>query len=209
MSDESEGLRLMFYDATCRGRGPLPGLTHAWIAGGALYKTLRRVDAWHGVTRWSEALDWLLHVSSGRRIAEIQYWGHGQWGGLWIENELIQIDVLNPGHPLYDRFDALRSRMIPRGRALWWFRCCDVFGTEVGHEFAKRWTRFFDCRAAGHTYTINFLQSGLHVLEPGAEPHWPEHEGVLPWMSHAKESSVLAPNTITCLRGEIPPRFHG
>ncbi len=201
MTNARQPLRLMFYDKTCTGRGPLPGLTHAWRGGGLLYAGLQRFDAWHGVSSWSEALDWLL--SHGAGIEEIQYWGHGEWGGLWIDNELIDIEVLNPQHRLYKKLSQLRACM-HSPQSLWWFRCCDVFGTEKGHDFARRWTRFFNCRAAGHTYTIGFLQSGLHVLEPGAEPHWPHNEGVLPWMSHAKESSLLAPNTIACLRGALP-----
>lgn len=172
-----------------------------------MYRARGRFDAWQGVASWAEALEWLLSHPIARPIAEIQYWGHGQWGGLWVDNELIDIEVLTPGHALYASFNELKTRLIPK-RALWWFRCCDVFGTHKGHDFARRWTRFFDCRAAGHTYTIHYLQSGLHLLEPGAEPHWPHNEGVLPWMSHAQESSLLAPNTITCMQGELPEAAH-
>jgi hypothetical protein len=89
--------------------------------------------------------------------------------------------------------------------SLWWFRSCDVFGTAKGHAFARGWTRFFGCRAAGHTYTINMLQSGLHVLAPGEEPTWSVDEGVESGLEHARTSSVLAPNTITFLHGTVRP----
>ena len=57
-------LRLMLYDRTCRGRGPLPGLTHAWSFGGVLYKLLGRIDAWYGAATWGEGLDWLIAASA-------------------------------------------------------------------------------------------------------------------------------------------------
>ena len=83
------GLRLMLYDRSCRGRGLAPGLSHAWSAGGALYRGLGRIDAYHGARSWSEGLDWLVRAAAARPIAEIQFWGHGEWGGLWIDEELL------------------------------------------------------------------------------------------------------------------------
>lgn len=203
---EDDPLRLMIYDRTCRGRGPVPGLSHAWSVGGVLYKQLGRIDAWHGAASWAEALDWLVAASAHRPITEIQFWGHGEWGGLWIDEELLTVDALQPAHPLHARLAAVRSRLVPGGQALWWFRSCDVFGTQRGHAFARAWTRFFDSRAAGHTYTINILQSGLHVLAPGEEPSWPEDEGVVPGLSHASPSRLGAPHTITCFHGALPTR---
>lgn len=204
MADPVAPLRLMIYDRTCRGRGPLPGLSHAWSVGGKLYNALGRLDAWHGVASWAECLDWLLASSARRPIAEIQFWGHGEWGGLWIDDELLTVAALRPDHPLHDRLTALTTRLVRDGKAMWWFRSCDTFGTKVGQDFARAWTRFFASRAAGHTYTINILQSGLHVLEPGAEPSWPETEGVVAGLSHAMPSHFLAPRTITCLHNVIP-----
>lgn len=195
----------MLYDRTCRGRGLLPGLSHAWSAGGVLYNALGRIDAWHGAASWAEGLAWLLEASARRPISEIQFWGHGEWGGLWIDEELLTAAALRPDHALHAHLAALKARLVPGGEALWWFRSCDVFGTRTGHDFARAWTRFFGCRAAGHTYTINILQSGLHVLEPGAEPTWPETEGVVPGLSHARSSHLLAPRTITCFHNAIPP----
>lgn len=191
----------MLYDRTCRGGRFTPGLSHAWSAGGLLYRGLGRIDRWFGANTWAEGLDWILDVSKDRSIREIQYWGHGSWGGLWMDEDFITRAVLEPSHPLNARFAAIRSRLAPD--ALWWFRCCDVFGTKIGHEFAKAWTRYFDCRAAGHTYTINMLQSGLHVLAPGEEPTWSVEEGVVEGMTHAANSSLFAPNTISFLHGRV------
>lgn len=200
------GQRIMLYDRSCRGRGLALGLSHAWSAGGALYRALGRIDRWHGVWSWAEGLDWLLDSSRDEPIAQIQFWGHGEWGGLWIDEELLTAAALEPGHYLHDRLARLKTRLVPGGHALWWFRSCDVFGTKVGHDFARAWTRFFNCRAAGHTYQIMFFQSGLHVLAPGEEPTWSEDEGVIPGLWKADDSSAFAPRTITCLHNEIPTR---
>lgn len=204
MDDPGAPSRLMVFDRTCRGRGVLPGLSHAWSTGGALYHRLGRIDAWHGASSWAEAFDWLLAQPVDRPIAEIQFWGHGQWGGLWIDEELIEKDVLEPAHPLNARLVALRPRLVPGGAARWWFRSCDVFGTEVGHAFARAWTRFFHCRAAGHTYTINILQSGLYELGPDEEPTWSVTEGVVPGQTHARSSHLGAPRTISFLHNRVP-----
>lgn len=197
-------LRLMFYDKTCRGPWWFFGLTHAWMLGGILYRFLGRIDAVRGVSTWSEALDWLNHHEPTRTICEIQFWGHGEWGGLWMEEDLIKIDVLEEGHALYGSWVALKNRLVSDGTALFWFRCCDTFGAEAGQDFARRWTSFFECSTAGHTYTINFLQSGLQVLQLGEEPNWPIEEGIVPGLEHASESGFFAPRTITCLQNEIP-----
>ncbi|HEY5926480.1 MAG TPA: hypothetical protein VIV11_32560 [Kofleriaceae bacterium] len=199
----TQPLRVMIYDKSCRGRGALPGLSHAWSAGAVLYKMLGRIDRSYGAGYWVDALDWLLEVSADRPLAEIQFWGHGEWGGLWIDEELLTIAALQPGHPVHDRLVALQSRLVPNN-ALWWFRSCDVFGTQVGHDFARAWTRFFNCRAAGHTHQIMFFQSGLHVLSPGAEPSWPVDEGFVPGLPKARDSSLFAPSTVTCLHNRVP-----
>jgi hypothetical protein len=191
----------MLFDRTCRGGRLRPGLSHAWAAGGRLYHRLGRIDHWYGAASWGEGLDWLADVACDQPIAEIQYWGHGRWGGLWMANELLVTTALEPGHRHHARLAAIKARMTPE--SLWWFRCCDVFGTEAGHDFARRWTRFFGCRAAGHTHTIHVLQSGLHVLGPDEEPAWSVTEGVRPGVDRASRSSPFAPNTISFLHGRV------
>jgi hypothetical protein len=201
----SRPLRVMLFDRSCRGQGIAPGLSHAWSVGSVLYRALGRIDTSYGAWSWAEGLDWLLDVSTHRPISQIQFWGHGEWGGLWIDEELLTRAALEPGHYLHDRLARLRSRLVS-GNALWWFRSCDVFGTQVGHDFARAWTRFFGCRAAGHTHQIMFFQSGLHVLAPDEEPAWSLDEGVVPGLWKASDSSAFAPRTITCLHNEIPRR---
>jgi hypothetical protein len=197
-------LRVMLFDRSCRGRGLLPGLSHAWGTGAVLFRALGRFDACHGAWSWAQGLDWLLAISRERPIAEIQFWGHGEWGGLWIDEELLTAAALEPGHYLHERMAALRDRLVPDGSALWWFRSCDVFGTQTGHDFARAWTRFFRCRAAGHTFQIMTLQSGLHVLDAGAEPTWSLREGVVDGLPKADDSGLSKPNTITFLHSRLP-----
>lgn len=195
-------LRLMFYDNTCGGPGPLPGLTASWYVGGALYKALGRLDAYRGFATWAAAVEWLAAYEPTRPIGEVQFWGHGRWGGLYIAEDVLEIDVLSPNHPIFPHLVNIRRRMLPDAASLWWFRTCDTFGTQVGHQFAREWTKFFECSAAGHTYNILFWQSGLHLLRPGQEPDWPIDEGVVPGLAHGQHSHRRAPLTISCLHND-------
>lgn len=199
-------LRLVIHDRTCRGRWWRPGLTDAWAAGARLYRALGRVDAWRGVASWPEALAWAAEVEPGRLIGEVQYWGHGRWGRALAGADVLDAGSLAPAHPLHAALAAVRARLAPD--ALWWFRTCETFGTAAGHDFARAFARFLGCRVAGHTYVIGAVQSGLHSLLPGAEPAWSATEGLPPGVPDpptAARSSLLAPNTITCLHGRVPP----
>lgn len=209
MTSTGSALRLMVYDATWAGRRPTQTLlTSSWIAGGALYRGLDRVDRTYGATSWTDALAWLSEVERGRPISEVQYWGHGKWGRAVIGggDVLDQSAVDDAAHPLHEDLGALRARLTPS--SLFWFRTCETFGTAKGQAFAKAWTRFFGCRAAGHTYVIGPWQSGLHSLAPGEEPSWSTSEGLPPSVGEPARSALMstrtAPRTITCLHGAVP-----
>ncbi len=209
-------LRLMVYDRTCQGYGLLPGLTASWRAGAWLYRALGRLDAWYGASSWPEALSWLAEIRREHPIQEIQYWGHGRWGRALIDRQPLDVDALTPGHPLHEGLVAVRERMLGNGRSLLWFRTCETLGTEEGHDFAIRFSDFFDCRVAGHTYVIGPWQSGLHELQPGQRPDWSPTEGMPegyqpgdPLPEKALWSGPRVPRTITCLHGRIPDRFKG
>ncbi|RMG17301.1 MAG: hypothetical protein D6729_09150 [Deltaproteobacteria bacterium] len=198
----------MIYDRTCRGWGPLPGLTHSWIAGGWLYRALGRLDAYRGFERWSDALEWLAGYAPERPISEVQYWGHGTWGTLLMDRKPLDRRALRPGHPLSPLLRTLRSRLCG-ARALWWFRTCETFGARPGHDFARAWVDFFGTRAAGHTFIIGPWQSGLHSLGPGEAPGWSETEGLKAGRPEepvaARWSGPGRPHTITCFHGAVPP----
>lgn len=200
------GLRLLVYDRTCRGRALRPGLSFAWRAGSALYRGLGRLDAALGVESWGEALAWLSAYRAEQPIDEIQYWGHGKWGCARVREELLDARALQPDHALNPLLLAVRDRL--HADSLWWFRSCETFGANVGHAFVRAFTDFFGCAAAGHTYIIGYYQSGLHLLRPGATPHWPADEGLAQGTPEAPEQALWSkrslPHTISCLQGRIP-----
>lgn len=208
--DAEAPLRLMVYDRTCTGRGPLPGLSHAWWTGARLYQAVGRLDAHRGVGSWSEALSWLAEIQPERPIAEVQYWGHGKWGLARVDREALDTTALKSRSALRPLLDRVRARLIGSG-ALWWFRTCETFGARPGHAFARGFSDLMGCRAAGHTYIIGHWQSGLHTIDPGQAPHWPDDEALLEGTpdapSRARWSRLSAPNTITCFHGRIPAGF--
>lgn len=202
MADEP--LRLLIYDDSCRGKHRLlPGLTHSWIAGRLLYTSLGRIDRAFAARDWQKALQWLIDVEPHRPISEIQYWGHGKWGKLFIDGQPLDVSALDPKHPYFPLLTQIRARLTGP-QALWWFRTCETFGAEAGHRFAQAWTSFFGCRAAGHTYIIGPWQSGLHCLHPGQKPHWSTHEGLEKGSPatplKARWSKAGEPNTIFCVQ---------
>jgi hypothetical protein len=212
-------LRVIVYDRTCTGPAWLPGLSHAWRAGGVLYDLLGRTDAIFGAASWGEALDWLADHQPQQRVAEVQYWGHGNWGCARLGGELLDARALQPGHPHHQRLRALAARLLPGDEGLFWFRTCETFGTASGQAFAQAWTRFLGCRTAGHTYVIGLWQSGLHSLGLGETPTWSPAEGLPPKEAPASAAAPSgapaqalrsrpgAPNTITCFHGAVPAGF--
>lgn len=214
----SRPLRLMIYDPTCRrqlvsfaGRSrvlPL-GLSHAWRAGGLLYQGLRRLDRVQPVEDWPQALAWLVQTahSTARPIQEVQFWGHGKWGAAQIDGASLDARALQPASPLYAPLCALREHLAGP-ESLVWFRTCETFGAQRGHDFARRLSDFLGCRTAGHTYVIGPWQSGLHSLGPGEQPYWAADEGLERGTAdapvRARMSARREPYTINCLRGDVP-----
>jgi hypothetical protein len=202
----SQALRLVLFDATQRARKPA-GLGLSWQLGSALYRGLGRVDAAHGARSLADAFDWLARYEPSRAIAEVQYWGHGKWGRVFIDRECLDRSALSPTHTLRPRLDALRQRLAPG--ALIWFRTCETLGAQSGQDFASALADFSGATVAGHTFVIGFFQSGLHSLAPGATPHWSNGEGLAEGSAEnpikARPSGPHQPNTITCFTGKIPP----
>lgn len=203
------GTRLLVYDRT-RPRGEF-WLRSAWATGARIYKSLGRIDAYFGASSWAEALDWLVAQGPDESIDEIQYWGHGKWGKVYIASDILSVTALDRGHALHERMKRLKARLAPDGRSLVWFRTCETFGANAGQAFATGLTDFLDCRAAGHTYVIHALQSGLHGLRPGETPHWSNLEGIARGTAlaplEAYNSAPSAPNTLHFMNGVIPDEF--
>lgn len=209
--DDAKPLRLLIYDRTCRGRRLLPGLSHAWGLGATLFSWAGRFDARLGVASWGEALDWLAHVHPERPIGEVQYWGHGKWGEPRVAKERMCEAALLRDHEMCAGLDAVAARMLKSDRGLWWFRTCETFGAELGHYFAAAFADRMGCRAAGHTFIIGPIQSGLHSVMPGETPSWSPDEALLEGTAaaplRAAWSGLRAPNTITFLHHDLPQGY--
>ena len=179
-------------------------LTPLWASGSILYRGLRRIDAAHGVASWDEALTWL--ASQPASITEIQYWGHGTWGGARVGADRLDAGALSPVHRLRARLEALRDHLAPN--ALFWFRTCETLGATRGIDFAERFADFLGARVAGHTYVIGVHQSGLHGVAPGVRADWSPDEGLAEGTGdapvRAQGSHRKAPRTITCFHGQVP-----
>ena len=215
------GVKLLVYDRTCMGSRDVAGavrgvvtaegtraipLSRAWSAGSVLYRAVGRIDASCGVASWGEALGFLETACPGEPIDEIQYWGHGRWGRVLVDEEALDAASLSPTHAYARNIDAVRERLSPS--ALVWFRTCETFGATDGRELAARLADRLGARVAGHTYVIGFYQSGLFGLRPGDAPYWPgDHglaEGAPDRPVRARVSTPGAPRTLTCLGGRVP-----
>lgn len=204
----ASGLRLIVYDATQRQRRPR-ALGFSWQYGTHLYRALGRVDGAHGAHGFADALTWLAQHQPAQPISEVQFWGHGKWGRIFIANEMLDRGVLAAGHPHQAAFQAVRERLAPD--ALLWFRTCETLGAHAGQDFAAALADATGARVAGHTFVIGFFQSGLHCLRPGVAPHWSAEEGLAQGSAERPQAALPstpdAPNTITCLTGAIPDGF--
>lgn len=181
------------------------GLTHSWIAGGMLYRFFGQIDEYRGFLSWTDALLWLGSTDRKNKIKEVQFWGHGTPGRSWMLEDGC-LDANSPTSQQYgDLLRILRERLTPDARL--WFRNCSVFAGEPGHNFARKWTDFFQCRVSAHTHIINFWQAGLHTARPGIAPHWPVEEGRVDGVDGREISKYSSPNRITCLHNYFPAEW--
>ena len=217
-------LQLMFYDDSdvtsrlrqLQGLKELPanwtaldvnvplGLTHSWFVGGALARAMNHIDLCQGHRVWYRALEWLAETKPEQKITEIQYWGHGSPGRVWMDGEALTTDVFDG--PLKALLAKIKSRLTPE--AVIWFRTCATFGAERGRAFARRWAQEMGCRVAAHTHNIGLFQSGLHSLRPGQAPGWSAGEGIRDGTTAVplkmRPSGPFCPNTIPCLAMDLP-----
>lgn len=203
------GLRLLVYDRTCIRTGA--HLTPAWFIGANVYRAMQRIDAHLGATSWDEALSWLAEFKArdNEPIDEIQYWGHGRWGRVLIDEDRFDRTVLEEHHPLHSKLAAVRERLSPN--AFVWLRTCEAFGATAGHDFAQQLADSLGVRVAGHTFIIGVLQSGLRALAPGCRPRWSASEGLAEGTpdnpERAHTSNIDKPRTIHCLTNRVPRAF--
>ena len=153
------------------------GLTYSWLTGGRFYRMLGRIDNCKGFLNWADALEWLATFGGDRKIGEIQFWGHGSPGKVWMVEgrETLKADAFDGEHR--EALISIRKRMTPDAHI--WFRCCNVFTGDAGHDFARSWSSFFERRIIAHTFIINVWHAGLHNAWPNRAPHWPKMEGII------------------------------
>ncbi|HET9954367.1 MAG TPA: hypothetical protein VFQ61_07680 [Polyangiaceae bacterium] len=201
--------RLLIYDATQHTRAPR-SLGLAWQFGSYLYRGLGRIDAAYGARRFDAALRWVRRRADEHGpVTELQYWGHGKWGAVFVDRERLDRGALAPAHPLRRDLDAIRECLAPN--ALIWFRTCETLGANAGQDFASALGDYLGARIAGHTFVIGFYQSGLHELPPGCRADWSASEGLAVGSPGAPQralnSAPSQPNTITCLEGRVPTQW--
>jgi hypothetical protein len=202
---ERKALKLIVYDRTCRGPAGL-GLSTAWRGGTRLYGALGRSDGSFGAASFSEALAWVASYRTEHPIAELQYWGHGKWGRVFVAGESLDERAFSSGQAHHTALERVRARLT--ANALVWFRTCETLGADSGHRFARRCADFFGCAVAGHTFVIGYWQSGLHRLAPGNTPHWSATEGLREGSAAAPRRAASSrpgrPQTISCLSSHVP-----
>ena len=183
------------------------GMARSWFANGGLYRNLRTLDAAKGFDAWEDALGWLATYSSGQKIAEVQFWGHGSPGHVWMNGQILTAHSFFGHHgPALRR---LTHRLLPGSTV--WLRTSGTFAGEAGHEFAQVWSQALECRVAGHTFDLGFFQSGLHAVTPDEVPQWPLTEGIAEGTPVKpivlRKSMPWCVNTLTCLSSAVPPRW--
>ena len=180
-------MRVMVYDNS--SQTPEIELADSWQLGGWLYRRFGKLDASRGFSSWAKAIAWLRDF---KYVDEVQFWGHGSPGALWIGRERLHVPDLKG-------LDV---------RNLFWARTCSSFAGYPGQRLAWELAQTLGCRVAGHTYKIGPFQSGLRTLAPTEMASWSPYEGVIKGDSTAPLdtawSTPWAPRTINCLQSEIP-----
>jgi hypothetical protein len=195
-------MKILVFDANPQ-KGTL--LDESWFVGAWTAKNLRRFDHKIAATNWPDALDKLLDISKDKKISELHYWGHGNWGKIYMGKKAITVIALtNPLHVWYNRFRELSTRFTENSMV--WFRVCLAFGNAGGQLFAEKAAELFGCRVAGSTFIIGPIHGGIHSLHPGQKAFWPVKEGIkiegekeIP-----KRSWITSPNWIFFWTSNIP-----
>lgn len=172
---------------------PGPGLMNrflklAWLVGCWFQKIIGAVDDYHAIDSWTEAKEWL---NSKGPISQIQYWGHGSSGTVWLAEEVVPMK----------EWLSLKPCLAPD--ALIWFRTCSTFKGWYGQYFSKTLADGLNCTIGGHTRVIGIWQGGLYTRKPNSFASWSMNEGGEP--SKLREDfKFWNRNTIFCMRTSIP-----
>lgn len=159
----------------------------SWFLGCFFQKLFGVIDDYYGYSSWPVA-----QASLPAGITQLQYWGHGSPGRIWMAGRAITAQDLL----------VLKDKLAPG--ALVWFRTCSAFQGDRGHLFAKTLADGLGCRVAGHTRIIGLFQGGLHSLAPAQAPSWPATEGEFPPSFWRSLGLKWGSNTVTCFAVKVP-----
>lgn len=188
-------MKIAMYDAT--ENRPIGW---SWAFGARLYKTLGFVHHVVAARSWVDGLQRCYAIAQKFKIDEIQFWGHG-WPGLLFVNKQELLPVTE--HRLL--LEGLGKSLEPD--ALMWFRTCSSFAGVGGHVLARNIAATLGHRVAGSTYIIGApWHSGQHSVRPGAIPSWSIHEG-LDSAGEPRKSFKTAPNTLLFASMALPSEW--
>lgn len=155
-------MKVTLYD-----KNPGPGLMNkflklSWFVGCWFQKFIGAVDDYHGIESWDETKTWL---AARGPLSEIQYWGHGSPGRIWLAESILPTS----------EWLALKPMLTPD--SLLWFRACSTFQGNIGHRFSQKLADELNCTIGGHTRIIGIWQGGLYTRKPNTPASWSTDEG--------------------------------
>ena len=179
-STTTSSKRVMVYDATQKGWKDKQ-LSAFWWAG----SFLGNFDVVIAATSWDDAVEKLTAIEG--TISQLQIWGHGSSGKMWIDNVSLSLD--KDDKELMDSFVAALSEKLTWSSVVW-FRACDVFRAAAGKLFANTVSTRLRCGVVGHTCVISSPfpthQSGGHGIRAPQKAEWSTAEGggSFPWKTN-------------------------
>lgn len=188
-------MKIAVYDAA---ETSFVGLT--WRFGAQFHKMGGHFQHVVAARSWASALDACIDFTTDNVVDEIQFWGHGNPGGAFINKQALDVSKEHK-----TRLFTLGAMLEPN--ALFWLRTCASFAGAQGHAFASRFAATLDRRVAGSTHNIGFpWHSGQHSVRPGKTPDWSISEG-LSRLGQPLESARHAPNTLPFSKMSLPPTW--
>ncbi len=165
------------------------GLSIPWRAGSVILGFDDVIEA----KSWEDAIG-ALRTYPDDSVREVQFWGHGTPGRVYINHKQLDVNDLAP-----------LARVMASPSSLWWWRTCSSFAGVGGHAFAQRCVSVLGCRVASSTHRIGLLHSGQHSLRPGDRPQWATSEGnERKDRPYTDSSAPWAPHTIPCFTKKLP-----
>ena len=162
------GARVIVYDDTSSDTLKVPD--SLWQYGTTLL-ALDRATHLLPVSSWDQLFHELDLIASKQLISEVQFWGHGSAGKVYIGGDVLDITFMQRS-TAFRSFTA-RSPFMKNGTGLIWFRTCSTLAGDEGQHFARTLSAYFlhqNVRIAGHTSLISdphpWKHPNLVVFDP-------------------------------------------